>query len=153
MRMTPEKYVECYKRTGSKVGVARELGIDERNLRRFVKNHKEEIDELLAGDDSPVILLPEKPTDIHQRILKALNKETSVAQLSTDFKVSQRVMQAYIDGIYAATNKDWVTENNFWSSTESKASSGDAYPVYLSHGYTYFYFKTDTLSTRCVRRG
>ena len=63
------------------------------------------------------------------------------------------MMQAYIDGIYAATNKDWVTENNFWSSTESKASSGDAYPVYLSHGYTYFYFKTDTLSTRCVRRG
>lgn len=63
------------------------------------------------------------------------------------------MMQAYIDGIYAVTNKDWVTENNFWSSTESKSNSGDAYPVYLSHGYTYFYFKTDTLSTRCVRRG
>lgn len=55
MRMTPEKYVECYKRTGSKVGVARELGIDERNLRRFVKNHKEEIDRLMeVGSENPI---------------------------------------------------------------------------------------------------
>ncbi len=63
------------------------------------------------------------------------------------------MMQAYIDGIYSVTNRDWVTENNFWSSTESKSGSGDASPVYLSNGNTYYYFKTDTLSVRCVRRG
>ena len=55
----------------------------------------------MAGDDSPVSLCQEKPvaTDMIQRILKALKKETTIAQLSTDFDVSQRVMQAYIDDL------------------------------------------------------
>lgn len=104
-KITPAQYVELYKKIGSKNGVARESGMDQRAIRRFVDNHKEEIDNLLAGYESPAVLRPEgnKPLpdneDIHQRILKTLNREVSLEQLSADFKVSQRVMQAYIDDL------------------------------------------------------
>jgi len=75
--------------------------MDESNFYKWKRRHQQEIGILMAGDDSPVSLCREKPvaTDMTQRILKALKKETTIAQLSTDFDVSQRVMQAYIDDL------------------------------------------------------
>jgi len=115
-KLTPEIYARHYKQIGSKAGVARVLGMDERNLRRFVQRNQKEIDSLLkAGkDDNPAFSMPAKDSgpDVHQQVLKALNKEIALSALSDSFKVSQRVMQAYIDDLieqgYSIENRDGI---------------------------------------------
>ncbi len=47
--LTPERYVEAYKQVGSKNGVARLLGRDDRSLRRFVKRNQSRINELMGN--------------------------------------------------------------------------------------------------------
>ena len=100
-KITPELYVKLCKELGSNRKVCKHTGMDESNFYKWKKRHQQEIDRLMTGDDSPVFLCEDKPvtTDMTQRILKALKKETTIAQLSTDFDVSRRVMQAYIDDL------------------------------------------------------
>ena len=50
-KLTPEKYIECYQKIGSKAGVARVLGMDERNLRRFVKRNQDKINALMGAGE------------------------------------------------------------------------------------------------------
>ena len=54
----------------------------------------------------------EPAPDIHQQILKALNKEVALSALSDSFKVTPRVMQAYIDDLmeqgYSIGNRDGI---------------------------------------------
>ena len=113
-KITPELYVKLRKELGSNRKVCKHTGMDESNFYKWKKRHQHEIDRLMAGSDSPVSLCQEKPvaTDMTQRILKALKKETTIAQLSTDFDVSRRVMQAYIDDLieqgYAIENTDGI---------------------------------------------
>lgn len=113
-KITPELYVKLRKELGSNIQVCRHIKMDESNFYKWKKRHQQEIDRLMTGDDGPVSLCQEKPvaTDMTQRILKALKKETTIAQLSTDFDVSQRVMQAYIDDLteqgYAIENTDGI---------------------------------------------
>ena len=61
-KITPEKYAKSYLQTGTRVGVARMLGMDERNLRRFAKDNSEEIDrwiEILRDSNSQDAILDE----------------------------------------------------------------------------------------------
>lgn len=109
-KITPELYVKLYKELGSNRKVCKHTGMDESNFYKWKKRHQQEIDRLMTGDDGPVSLCQEKPvaTDMTQRILKALKRETTIAQLSIDFDVSQRVMQAYIDDL---TEQGYAIEN------------------------------------------
>ena len=113
-KITPELYVKLRKELGSNLQVCKHIGMDESNFYKWKKRHQYEIDRLMTGNDSPVSLCQDKTvaTDMIQRILKALKKETTIAQLSTDFDVSRRVMQAYIDDLieqgYAIENTDGI---------------------------------------------
>ena len=100
-KITPELYVKLRKELGSNLQVCKHIEMDESNFYKWKKRHQQEIDRLMTGNDSPVSLCQDKTvaTDMIQRILKALKKETTIAQLSTDFDVSRRVMQAYIDDL------------------------------------------------------
>ncbi len=115
-KLTPEKYIECYQKMGSKAGVARLLGMDERNIRRFVKRNQDKISALMetGKDENPALLSKdvEFAPNVHQQILKALTKEVDLSVLSGSFNVSQRVMQAHIDDLteqgYSIENRDGI---------------------------------------------
>lgn len=74
-KLTPAKYAEQYRLIGSKAGIARALGIDERNLRRWVNRNQKEIDALMeaGNNESPVfsmlrqaMLSEEEQTEVTQ---------------------------------------------------------------------------------------
>ncbi len=102
-KLTPEIYAQYYREIGTRVGVARALGMDERNLRRFVKRNQEKIDAFLDAEnkESPSLqkVKESNDSDVYKKILKAIEKESTIEQLSGKLDVSQRVMQAYIDDL------------------------------------------------------
>ena len=44
-----------------------------------------------------------------------------------------------------------ITSNYYWSSTTYEDDDSSAWGVYFGNGYTYYYFKMDSLYVRCVR--
>jgi len=64
----------------------------------------------------------------------------------------KELQQAYLDGIYNQTVASFATTSNFWSATESSASSSNAWGVYLPLGFTYGNAKSNSYAVRCVRR-
>jgi len=62
-------------------------------------------------------------------------------------------MQAYLDGIYLSTNKNWVTGDTFWSSVETQTSATYAWHYNLSTGTINNNVKGSLkYSVRCVLR-
>ncbi len=62
------------------------------------------------------------------------------------------LLQAYLDGIYQRTDTSWVTNNYFWSSTQSQSTSSGAWYVALDRGSTLLSTKTSSYGVRCVLR-
>lgn len=110
-KLTPERYVELYLQLGSNLKVAQSVQLDESSFYKWKRHHQKEIDKLMAGREKPVISLSEsKPVteNITDKLLKSLNKETSIQQLCSDFSVSQRVMQAMLDDL---TEQGYLIDN------------------------------------------
>lgn len=60
-------------------------------------------------------------------------------------------LQAYLDGIYLATNPNWATQSAFWASTENQYSGVYAWATALYQGYSNYSSKTGSSNVRCVR--
>lgn len=60
-------------------------------------------------------------------------------------------LQAYLDGIYLATNPNWVTQGAFWASTENQYSGTYAWITALYQGYSNYSGKTSSSNVKCVR--
>lgn len=97
-KITVEKVAECYKRVGTKNGVARELEIDQRNLRRFWDRHEEEINGLIENCGECEVNNQAKKDEVKpEPIPEFKSKEVLVAE--TKDKLLSRHKQKMLDDL------------------------------------------------------
>lgn len=105
--LTPKEYVNLYIRYGSVSAVARVLNRNERSFRRWIKNHQDEIDEIM-GDippkqhkkkEKPDAPLPKQESIYSMLLAKMSKKPLNVKEFAQKQDVSSRIVNAAIEDL------------------------------------------------------